>query len=189
MNVFDKFLLSREVVIKEGKITMDNQRIIIFPVNFIGLYSMRLKDSPEKSRELYECMKRGMTEFSKPVGKEYLLTSKDFLDRWVKYCAFGGWGIVEYRLLENDGRTGYLHIRNMPMHMYLKKKGVKEPSDALFEGLIAGSASGTFRMDIDVLETKCICSGNDVCVYDWGKREYLMEKFPEIAAKRFGDKK
>ncbi len=187
MNIFEKFSLAKEVNIEPGKITMDKQRIVILPVNFVGMLSIDINNTPRKARELYGCMKKGMAEFSRPLGKEYMLTPKDFLDRWVKYCAFGGWGLVKYQLLDENGKRGFMNIKDLPMHDYLKNKGIKEPSDFIFEGLIAGSASGTFNMDIDVIETKCICSGNDVCVYYWGSKKELFENFPELAAKRFGD--
>ena len=186
MNVFEEFMTLREVVIDKGKITMDRQRIILLPVNFLGRYSIKLAQNPEIARKLYDAMKKGMIEYSQPLGKEYALTYRDFLDRWVKYCAFGGWGLVEYELVENEKNFGYLRVRNLPLHLYLKQMGVKEPSDVIFEGLIAGSASGTFRTDIDVIEVKCVCSGDTECIYYWGSRDYLREKFPEMSEKRFG---
>lgn len=188
MNIFEKFSLSREVVMKEGEIVMDKQRMTLLPVNFIGLYSLSLKDELNEAKNLYNSMKSGVFKFSIPLGKEYLLTYKDFLDRWVKYSAFGGWGIVSYQLVDKENNYGFLKIKDMPLHMYLKSKGLKSASDVIFEGLIAGSLSSTFKADVDVIETKCVCSGNDTCVYYWGSLAYLRQKFPDMVSKRFGDK-
>lgn len=190
MNIFDQFMLSREVVIREGEITMDDQRVIILPVSFIGLYTIK-SNTDERAKRLYEVMKRGMIDYSVPIGKEYGLAYKDYLDRWIKYCAFGGWGIVSYKLVETGSDPyGVVEIKGLPLHMYMKKKGVSEASsDPLFDGLIAGSLSTTFKKDIDVIEVKCVCAGDDSCVYHWGSKDYLIKSFPEIAAKRVGDKK
>lgn len=186
MNVFEKFSLSREIAMREGEIVLDQQRILMFPVEFLGTYAFNLRDKPEQAYKLYEAMKKGQIAFSIAIGKAYLLDYKTFLDRWIKYCEFAGWGIVTYQLIENDGKYGFLQIKNLPMHQYLKAKGVTEPFDVLFEGLIAGSASGTFKANLDVVETQCVCSGNDVCVYYWGTKDQLLEKFPNISSKRFG---
>ncbi len=187
MNIFERFLLSREVTLKEGEITLDRQRIAMFPVGLVGECALAPEQGSEQARILYESMKKGQIEFSRAIGKEYLFDSKTFLDRWIKYCEFAGWGIVTYQLVEKDGRHGFLYVKNLPMHQYLRSKGINKPSDVLFEGLIAGSISGTFRIDVDVIETKCICSGNDVCVYYWGPKKDLKEKFPGEMQKRFGD--
>lgn len=188
MNIFEEFSVAREVELKEGKMTVDKQRTIFLPTNFMGMYSLNIKDNSKQPMELYESIKNGMINTSKVVGKEYMLSYKDFLDRWVKYCAFGGWGMVNYQLIEKEG-IGLLNIKNLPMHMYLKNREIGEFPNVIFEGIIAGSLSGTFNLDIDVIEVKCICSGNDMCVYYWGPRKYLIEKFPEITSKRFGDSK
>lgn len=187
MNIFEEFSLSRELTIKEGEIMMDLQRIVIFPTSFIGQYVLKIKDDKQKSQLLYECMKAGMIKYSKPLGKEYALSYRDFLDRWIKYCAFGGWGLVKYQIIEEQKNYGVLTIKNMPLHLYLKNKGVHEPVDPLFDGLIAGSLSGTFNTNIEVIETKCVCSGNEECVYYWGTKEYLRERFPELISKKLGD--
>jgi|GEM_PF-4163608 hypothetical protein len=188
MNMFEKFSLSKEVSIKEGEIILDSARLSMLPISFVGNYLLKLKEDQVQARKLYKVMKQSfVVGDAVPLGKEYHLTYKDFLDRWVKYCDFGGWGIVKYQLVEKEGSYGFLHIKNLPSHLYLKNKGVKELSDPLWEGLIAGSLTSTFNVDIDVVEVNCICSGNDVCVYYWGSIEYLKKKFPEIVSKRFSD--
>lgn len=192
MNIFEQFSLSREVIVKDGEIDMDDQRVVIFPVSFIGLYTLKYNNNPEKGKRFYDAMKSGMINYSVPLGKEYKLSYRDYLDRWVKYCAFGGWGVVSYQLIETEGNTphGIVQIKGLPLHIYLKGKGVSSASsDPLFEGLIAGSLSTTFKTNVDVIETKCICAGDEVCVYHYGSEQYLLEKFPEYASKRFGDKK
>ncbi|MDE1865616.1 MAG: hypothetical protein KGH94_03200 [Candidatus Micrarchaeota archaeon] len=188
MNIVDKFMLSREVVIKEGEIKMDKQRVIILPIDFIGLYTLKFNNK-QLAPKLYESMKSGMIDYSVPIGKEYGLSYRDYLDRWVKYCAFGGWGIVSYKLVETDGIPhGIVEIKGLPLHMYLKSKGITEASsDPLFDGLIAGSLSTTFKTNIDIIEAKCICAGDESCIYYWGNKEYLIKNFPRLAAKRFGD--
>lgn len=180
MNIFEKFLLSREVTMKEGEITLDRQRVLMFPVNFIASYTLKLANNEQEGKKLYEIMKKGMYDFSVPLGKEYGLSYKDFLDRWVKYNAFAGWGIVEYRVVNPEAARGFLTYKNLTLHMYLKSKGVKKHSDRLLEGIIAGALSSTFKVDIDVVETQCVCSGSDLCVFHWGPRSYLEEEFPEL---------
>ncbi len=187
MNIFEKFSLSREVIFKEGEITLDKQRVMMIPLNFIMDYSLKIKNNPREARKFYDTIKNGMMTFSMPLGKEYGLSYRDFLDRWVKYTAFAGWGIVKYEAIDTDTNTGFLTIKDFSLDLYLKGRGVKEPSDRLMEAMIAGSLSATFKTDIDVIEAKCICSGNDVCVYHWGPRSYLAKKFPDIVSKRFGD--
>lgn len=189
MNIFEKFSMSREVTIKEGEITLDKQRMMILPVNFVAKYSLKQRSNAKTNAAFYNAIKKGMIEFSKPLGVEYSLSYKDFLDRWVKYTAFAGWGNVEYKVIDPNAMRGLLNIRNFPLHLHLKEMGVKESSDPLMEAMIAGSLSGTFRTDIDVVETKCICSGNDACVYYWGPREALEKEFPDIVSKHIGNKK
>jgi len=184
MNIFERFSLSREIIMREGEIILDQQKMQILPVNFIAAYQLRLKDSPGKLLELYESMKNGMIKYSKPLGKEYSFSYRNFLDRWVKYTTFGGWGIAEYKLIEETSNYGFLHIKNSPLHLNLKAKGITEPFDVFLKGIIAGALSGTFKADIDVIETKCVCAGNDVCIYYWGTKEYLQKKFPEIVSKQ-----
>jgi predicted hydrocarbon binding protein len=189
MNMFEKFSLSREISMKDGEIILDQQRLTLLPVNFVGNYLIQVKDNQKQQRILYEVMKKGFIEYAMKLGKEYFLSYRDFLDRWVKYCDFGGWGIVKYQLVEKEENCGFLHIKDLPLHLYLKSKGVKEPSDPIWEGLVAGSLMTTFKGEIEVVEVKCICSGNDVCVFYWGPRKYLKNKFPEIVSKRFGGDK
>jgi len=186
INLFELFSVSRQVIISEGEITINKQPAAIFPINAMGAYILNLKQDRKKERRLYESVKKGMVEFSVSLGEEYQLTSKIFLDRWIKYCGFAGWGIVSYKVIEEEN-CGILYIKDLPLHNYLRDNGVKEPSDPLFEGFIAGSASGTFRADIDVIETECVCSGSDKCVYYWGPKAYLKERFPDMAKKLFGD--
>ncbi|MDE1823187.1 MAG: 4-vinyl reductase [Candidatus Micrarchaeota archaeon] len=183
MNIFERFLLSREVTVREGEITLDQQRVIMLPVNFIASYTLKLANDKAEGRKLYEAMKKGMFAFSIPLGKAYGLSYKDFLDRWIKYNAFAGWGIVEYQLIETDTTRGFLTYKNLTLHLYLKGKGITEHSDRLLEGIIAGALSSTFKVDIDAVETKCVCSGNDVCVFYWGPRSYLRKEFPELISK------
>lgn len=185
MNIFDKFMISREVTLEDGKITLDRQRVMVLPISFMGLLSIRIKDHPEQVRNLYRFIKSGMPVFAMPIGKEYQLAYNSFLDRWVKYTAFAGWGTTEYQLVEKG--FGFLHIKNSPLHMYLKSKGIKEPIDVIEGALIAGSLSSTFNVDVDVVETECVCSGYDHCTYYWGSKAYLREKFPAIALRQFGD--
>jgi predicted hydrocarbon binding protein len=188
MNIFERFMLSREVLIKEGEITMDSQRVVILPVNFLGNYTLKYNNEND-AKGIYEIMKRGMIDYSVPIGKKYALAYRDYLDRWVKYCAFGGWGIVTYRVVETEGKipNGVVEIKELPLHKYLKNKGISEASsDPLFDGLIAGSLSTTFNKNIDILEVKCICAGDSSCVYYWGSKEHLTSTFPKIASKRFG---
>lgn len=184
MNLFDKFSISREVIIKEGEIILDEQKMQMLPVNFISMYQLKLKDAPDKMIRLYQTMKEGMVKYSGPLGKAYALSYKDFLDRWIKYTTFGGWGIAEYKLIEEDKNYGVVSIKNSPLHLDLKARGVKEQFDVFLRGIIAGALSGTFRADIDVVETKCVCAGNDECVYYWGSKEYLKSKFPDYAQKQ-----
>ena len=188
INLFELFSVSRQVVIEEGEITLNKQPVAIFPVSFLGDYILNLKGDIREERQLYESVKKGMVEFSVSLGEEYQLTSRIFLDRWIKYCGFAGWGKVSYKIGEKEN-CGILSIAGLPLHKYLKDKGVRVPSDPLFEGFIAGSASGTFKSDIDVIETECICSGSDVCIYYWGPKEYLKEKFPDRYEKLFGETK
>lgn len=182
------FSVSRQVIIEEGEITLNKQPVAIFPVNFLGEYVLKLKGNAKEERRLYESVKKGMIEFSVSLGEEYQLTSRIFLDRWIKYCGFAGWGKVSYKVVEEEN-CGILYIDNLPLHRYLRDRGAKEPSDPLFEGFIAGSASGTFKVDIDVVETECICSGGSRCVYYWGPKEYLKEKFPGLSGRFLGEKK
>lgn len=186
MNVFEQLSLFKEVSITEGRITLDKQRVALFPTNFIASYLIGLKDNSGESQKLYNSMKEGMRQFSVSLGKEYGLTSTDFLSRWVKYCTFTGWGIAEYKLLDENGRSGFLHVKGSPLHIELRRRGIKGPIDSLFEGLLAGSASGSFNTDIDVVETRCLCSGSDVCVYNWGSKKELDEKFPNIRPRGWG---
>lgn len=183
MNIFEQFSIAREVEIVEGQTTLDKQRILMFPVDFISLYLLKINKNVEQSKMLYNHVKSGMIEYSKPLGKDYGLTYRDFLDRWVKYSAFGGWGLVEYKLVDKDNGYGYLIVKNLPMHNYLKNNHVASPNDVIYEALVAGSLSGTFDKDIDVIETECICSGSEACVFYWGSAEYLKDKFHDIAIK------
>lgn len=187
MNMFERFSLSREMSIKDGEIILDGQRLTILPVSFVGRYLLYLKNKEDQAKRIYEIMKNGFIEYSTSLGKEYQLSYRDFLDRWVKYCDVGGWGIVKYQLVEKEDNYGFLHIKNLPLHIYLKNKGMKEPSDPIWEGLIAGALRSTFKIEIDVIEVSCICSGSDVCIFYWGPKEYLKSKFPEITSKRFGE--
>lgn len=182
--MFELFSVSRQVIIEEGEITINKQPVAIFPINFLGSYILNLKGNIKEEKRLYESVKKGMVEFSVSLGEEYQLTSRIFLDRWIKYCGFAGWGIVSYKVIEDED-CGVLYIKDLPLHKYLMANGVKEPSDPLFEGFIAGSASGTFKVDIDVIETECICSGSDKCVYHWGPKTYLKEKFPDLSKRLF----
>ncbi|MGI0100200.1 MAG: hypothetical protein ACREBH_00530 [Candidatus Micrarchaeaceae archaeon] len=188
MNVFDEFALFKEVTLQDGVITLDQQRVLMFPVGFIASYTNRLSKDSVQARRLYDVMKNGMFDFSIPLGKAYSLSYKDFLDRWKKYNAFAGWGIVEYKIIEVDQGYGMLTYKNLSPHLYLKSKGVKEHADPLLEGIIAGALSSTFKIDLDALETKCVCAGNDVCVFYWGKKSYLNKKFPDLMAKAGRDK-
>lgn len=187
MNIFEKFSLSKEVIIENGEISVDKQRIVFLPVPVLGLYLTKLKNNSGEMRKLYETMKKGATDWSIPLGKEYALSYTDYLDRWLKYTAFGGWGITEYQLVEKDKKHGFLRVRNLSLHKYLKEKGITELCDVIFEGLAAGSISGSLAEDLDVIEVQCICAGSDFCVFYWGSKEYLLENFPEAASKKFGD--
>ncbi|MDE1851358.1 MAG: 4-vinyl reductase [Candidatus Micrarchaeota archaeon] len=180
MNIFERLLLSREVTLREGEITLDNQRVLMFPVNFIASYTLKLANNEAEGRKLYEIMKKGMYDFSIPIGKEYGLSYKDFLDRWIKYNAFAGWGMVEYKVIDADAAHGFLTYKNLTLHLYLKSKDVRKHSDRLLEGIIAGALSSTFKVDIDAVETQCVCSGNDVCVFHWGPKDYLRKEFPGL---------
>ncbi len=189
MNIFEKLSISREIIINEGEIALDKQRIVFLPVPFIGLLLIKLKQNISQKQKIYKTMKSGAAEWAVPLGKQYGLAYKDFLDRWIKYTAFGGWGLTEYQLIEEDKGRGFLRIKDLSLHKYLKKKGINEPSDFIFESITAGSLSGSFNLDIDVLEVKCICAGDDFCVFYWGPRSYLIQKFPKLALDRFGDTK
>lgn len=188
MNIFEEFMTLREVDISPGAITMDKQRVIILPINFIGKYTLKYHVEG-RDKELYYAMKKGMINYGVPIGKTYGLTYKEYLDRWVKYCAFGGWGKVSYTAIEtSDMPRGIVEIKDLPLHIYLKNNGVSETSsDPLFDGLIAGSASTAFNKDIDVLETKCICAGDKSCIYYWGSKDYIIKLFPDLSKKRFSD--
>lgn len=187
MNLFERFSLSKEIKIKEGEITLDTQRVIILPISFMGQLSIKLKEDGERRIRLYDSIKNGMPAFAMPIGKEYQLTYNSFLDRWVKYTAFAGWGIAEYQVIEKEKGWGFLHIKGSPLHLYLKRKGIKEPIDVIVGGLIAGSLTSTFKSNIDVIETGCVCNGEEFCTYYWGSREYLEKKFPKIVSRWLGD--
>ncbi len=141
--------------------------MVMLPASILSAYTEKISDSPELISNMYHSVKASQREgFASLVGKTYEFSFHDFFKWMTDIFAFAGWGIVEWKVLDENKHIGVITVAHAPVADELKGK-VKTPIDHLIRGFVAGAASASFNVDIDVIELECAALGAPVCKFEF----------------------
>lgn len=179
---FDKLMLARQVSFKEGRVEMlENQRLLLFPMELAAFYTADLLKDTEGTKELYrtgkECMLKG---FVYNTMKSHGPTSrKDLLSLLSNIASFAGWGVYRYEMIDEKNHKILMNMWDCLVSDYLKGK-VDAPCDHIFRGFIAGGASVVFGREMECIESECIAIGDSRCHFTAATKEELEKEFPKF---------
>jgi predicted hydrocarbon binding protein len=186
MGIFEELMLAKQLSFKEGEISLLDQRIVMFPSNFLALYTEKIKDKRELVKELYECAKDSVREsFGPSVGKAYGFSVLDYTNWFVSILNMSGWGNVHWEENEWEKKRGVIKIEHSPIAKYLKGK-VSSPCDHIMRGFMAGGGASAFDLDIDTIEVECEALGAEKCKFIVDSKENLKSRFPELFEQQVG---
>lgn len=179
MSLFDELTMIRQLTFKDGTIKLLEQRIVISPSIVFSDYSMAINDSPDKVAEFYKSIKSSSKDnFAESVGKSYGFNFQNYFDWMTKIVVLSGWGRWKWDLLDEEKKMGKISVSESPVAENLKGK-VKCPVDHVIRGFMAGGASASLKIDIDVVEEECVALGAPQCKFVF-KPHDQFEPTPEV---------
>ncbi len=178
MNIFEKFVLARQVKFKDGKIILLKQRVVVLPAAFFQNYTLSISKDPKAIAILYTAFKKGLST-SMNVKKDYGLALKEYANLCIETSTMAGWGILRWERFDEKNKSGVVRIVEAPIPDRLKGKADAQ-CDHVVRGMIAGVASGAFKTDVDVIETECMAMGSPACRFVIDDKDNLKKKYPTL---------
>ncbi len=180
MSMFEELMLAKNISFNEGKIELLKQQVVMLPAEFMSDYTSEINNDPNKIKEIYQAGKEAIkNNFGPGIGKHYSFNFSDFFRWYISLAKLSGWGIVKWAEFDKNSYSGVITIEDSLVGTNLKNK-VTSPCDHIIRGLMAGSATSAFLIDVDMIETECIALGSEKCKFLMGKYDYLKSKFPDI---------
>ncbi len=186
MNFFEKLMLARRISFSEGRITLLDQRSVIFPSDFISIYTLKINENPDQIKALYLSAKRIVNGNFGSSIKSLYSSEEEYPELIKKIAEFGGWGTMRFENVDMEKGTGNVIITNAPIGTYLKGK-VNTPSDHLLRGFCAGGAAVAFGKNVDALEIECVANGADKCKMIIDNRKNLEKQYKDLFNVQVGD--
>ncbi len=184
MSFFEKLLLSKQLSFNLGDIELLDQRLVIVSSEAFANYIYSINDSNELAvSNLYQIAKKAMIQLGINIGKKYSFSFGDYSTWFVEIARLNGWGKAKWELLDKKNFKGIISIEDSPISTALKNK-VKNPCDHIIRGLIAGGATSSFKMDVEVIETECIAQGKEKCIFVIDTDSNLKSQFPDLYTKQ-----
>jgi|GEM_PF-5859343 len=191
LKIFQDLLLLKKVKIEEGKFTLLGQRVCVAPIETLGsMTGLSLKNNTASS--LYEAVRTSFSSgWAEASKREFNFKPQDYFKWLIDLAHLNGWGNNELVEFNIDAREGTIKVSNGPISEWFKGK-TDSPVDHVYRGLIAGGLSTSFKMDIDVIETKCAAKGDSYCLFVFKPRskfknppaelsEFVKKQLPDIA--------
>jgi predicted hydrocarbon binding protein len=181
MDLFEKFMLARQLNFSDGKIELLGQYVLFLPSDFLAMYTESVNSNPELVKSLYEAAKRTVREgFGVNVGKSYGFSPRDYTNWFKDILKLSGWGDAYWEENDLENHKGVISIKGSTVAAYLKGK-VSSPCDHIVRGFMAGGGSNTYNSDIDVIEIECEAIGAERCKFIVDSAENLKIKFPNLS--------
>ena len=164
-DVVGKLMLTREMTFGKGEINLLGTRMVLSNAALFSEFIKNVSNSEEILDILYKSAKVTFRDdMSKNMGKKFGFTFNDFF-KWLPDVAMlAGWGKLSWGDLDEKLKRGIIFVEDSPIADNLK--GIaKKPVDHLIRGFIAGGASASLQVDIDVVEEECLALGKDRCKF------------------------
>lgn len=163
-NLFQKLFTSRQLLFTDGSIFLLKNRKILIDSKVLSNIT-KLIDNSSKGYELYNSIKTSFVEGSaKAMGTTFSFSFKDYFKWLTDIAMVEGWGKFSWGELNEQRMEGVIFVEDSPIAKDLINK-VTNPTDHFIRGLIAGGASASLKVDIDVIEKECIAIGSTKCVF------------------------
>jgi len=159
-----KLLFVRQFDLAEGKIEMLGKREIMLPSNFI----FAIQDGNKNTYELIKMLTfENIKEWGDKIGSSEEGLIKNIKDIYETF----GLGPLEITDLRNEKKEAIIVIRESVIAKeYSKiKRSSKGAKCEIIASILAGMFSYIFGSDVDAVETKCLFSGSEYCMFNVGK--------------------
>ena len=171
---FEKMMLTKKLRFLDGRIELFGERFAIVG-EFISTHIMEISDEPKAIANIYRCSKESFFHFFKNVGSEYEFAETDYLKWGLDIYKFSGWGVVEYEMVDKEGKKLVVSVSDSPTGIFMKGK-TNLACDHIIRGMLAGGSKAAFNSEIECLETKCIAIGDKICQFVVGPADELKSK-------------
>ncbi len=174
--LFGKWLISGQLKISEGDISLLGQRVAMLPTSFFVEMekTVQKSNSPTLRDDVYLWAWKIAYLYIKKFVEEYGLKTFEERYKWgmdiASLAGFGDYKTIDY----HDKEYSYFYIINNPIAeaFYPSKKAV----DTFLRGINAGGGTACHMQIVNCLETDCQAINGQKCVFITGT-ERAHEKF------------
>lgn len=180
-----KLLLSKQLKFEKGKMSIFDQRVLIFPVELLVLITEECIRDPEFEKQIYNAMKDSVQQFCSDLNKRHSIKRREMADILINLSEMNGYGQLQLVKIDYDEKYAIFHMRGLPSEL-LKNKSVnlrgKDVVDKYWAGMIAGGASFIFDdKKIQAIETRCVVTGKESCEFVAGPPAFLKNYSKNIS--------
>ncbi len=176
MDILKKLLMMKEIRFEEGVITLLNNRTVMNSISLpvgIGIF---LEKNPEMIPKIYEEIKEEHRRgWGKTIDEKYKMKPIEYLNEMFETSNLAGWGKTEFVDFDESNTKGTFRTLRAPIAEALKGKA-KLPTEHLWRGMAAGTASVIFKKNLDFIETKCLALGSNYCEYKFFPRKKVTSE-------------
>ncbi|HLC59621.1 MAG TPA: 4-vinyl reductase [archaeon] len=177
---FKKLLISRELKMEEGKLTILNESWTMLPTKiYVGLVREFIKN-PKLSYKLYYLAKEAnRTGMANTMKKKYGLDKSKFINTGIDMANMAGWGNIKIVNLDMETGNATCNMYNSPVAAQFGHND--KPVDHIWRGVMAAGLSVALDKEIDWVEVSCIAQGKPFCTFISKPRvDWLKDKNPLV---------
>ena len=162
-DIVKKLLFARELSLEKGKISLLGHIIIMAPISSFIEIRKKLSKIGAAAILYKACKESGIGYMNTIIKKFSMKKPRDLIEWGMNTISLAGWGSVEIINFDEKKKRSIVRLKESE---FAKNYGAsKEPVDDVFRGYCAATATVVFKTDIDVIETKCLSMGNNICEF------------------------
>ena len=169
-----KLLFSKQIAFEKGKMTIFDQRVLIFPAEFLALMTEKCTKDKKFEKEIYNAMKTSVFQFCKSLNERRNVPRKEMSNILINLSEMNGYGELQLIKLDYEKKLAIFHMRGLPSELLKGKVKGKKTVDNYWAGMIAGGASFIFNdKSVEAVETRCVITGKESCEFVAGTPKFL----------------
>jgi len=162
-DIVKKLLFARELNLEKGKISLLGHTIIMAPVSSFIELRKQLSKIGAAALLYRSCKESGIGYMDTLIKKFSMKRSRDLIEWGMNTISLAGWGEVEVINFNEDKKMSIARLKESAFARNYGRS--KEPVDDIFRAYFAATGVIVFKTNVDVIETKCISMGNNVCEF------------------------
>jgi predicted hydrocarbon binding protein len=162
-DIVKKLLFARELNLEKGKISLLGHTIIMAPVSSFIELRKKLSKIGATALLYKSCKESGLGYMNTIIKKFSMKKPRELLEWGMNTISLAGWGSVE--IINFDEKNKRAIVRLNESEFARNYGNSKEPVDDVFRAYCAATGTIIFKIDIDVVEIKCLSMGNNTCEF------------------------